>query len=425
MFELKRTLFLIFFGLLASALEAFELIEKIQIEGNQKTKAETILRLSGLEEGREFTRAQLSEARSMIESSGVFEEVKMSQAIGSDRDHKVITISVKEKTTWFLVPAFSYSQSGFSGGGVVGETNLWGHLKKAVLFGDFGPDLRRAALGYRDSSFFGSQMTLALDAIFRTDLMQEYSQRRETRKVRVREWGGTFLPGIRWTENVTTSLGLYFRYVRQGVARTDPLQSQTLAEDRGKDIAVVAQFDFKKSSYRDGLMEGTEIQFTSQFSDDRYFSDYDYHKQLIYLRQGFRFLNDRISLSSNGSVQLGKNLPYYIELMAGGDNLRGYLSRQFRGDTKYSLGEEALFPLYDFNRFILRTNVFWDSTMIYFKDVKDLNGNAAKRSNWHNGIGVGLRCYLKGINIPLFGFDFARGLEDGAFAYYLNVGAVF
>jgi outer membrane protein assembly factor BamA len=420
-----RAIILFFVTAFFSSLSAAEIIERIQIVGNHKTDHNTILRVSQLLEGQEITKAILQEARDLLVSSGVFESVQVELKPGKDPISRIVIITVKEKTTWFIVPAFSYSQSGIAGGGVIGETNLFGRLKKAIVFGDWGTTLKRGVVGYRDQSVFGSRMTLGVDGIFRLDEMSEFSNRRETRKVRVREYGGTFLPGIRWTENVTTSLGLYFRKVRQHLRQGDLPLDRPSFQDHGTDIAVVGQFDFRKSTYIDGLMDGTEVQFISQFSDDRYFSDFDYQKQLIYLRQAFRFFHDQMSSVTNATVQLGKNLPYYIELMSGGDNLRGYLSRQFRGDTKYAFGEELFVPIHEFKRFILRTNVFWDTGILYFKDVKDDDGNAFSRDKWHNGVGVGLRCYLRGINIPLFGFDFARGLEDGAFAYYITVGAAF
>ncbi|MDB5037993.1 MAG: outer membrane protein family, partial [Bacteriovoracaceae bacterium] len=327
---------------------AAEIIEKINVTGNEKTSRDSILRISELNEGDEFTNKMLENSKKAVASSGVFEDVKISTSRGSDPMRRVITITVKEKTTWFTVPSFSYSQTGFSAGGVVGETNLFGRLKKMAVFGDWGPDVKRIAIGYRDPDVFGTKMTLALDGISRVDDMAEYKDRIETRKVRVTESGFTFLPGVRWTEHVTTSLGIYYRKIRQRLRFSDPNRDdRDPVEDRGNDIAVVAEFDFKKMNTYSGIEDGTDVKFSTQFSDDRYFSDYDYTKQLVNFRQAFAFLHDKANFTTRASIQLGKTLPYYIELMAGGDNLRGYLNRQFRGDTKYAFGQEMLLPIYE------------------------------------------------------------------------------
>jgi len=44
------------------------------------------------------------------------------------------------------------------------------------------------------------------------------------------------------------------------------------------------------------------------------------------------------------------------------------------------------------------------------------------RANWHNGVGGGLRLYLKSINIPLLGFDFGYGLESREVRFYVALG---
>ena len=44
------------------------------------------------------------------------------------------------------------------------------------------------------------------------------------------------------------------------------------------------------------------------------------------------------------------------------------------------------------------------------------------RGHWHNGVGGGMRLYLKSINIPLLGFDFGYGLESHETRFYIALG---
>ena len=46
------------------------------------------------------------------------------------------------------------------------------------------------------------------------------------------------------------------------------------------------------------------------------------------------------------------------------------------------------------------------------------------RDSWHNGIGAGLRMYLKGVVLPLLGVDVAYGFESEAVRVYLSIGSV-
>jgi outer membrane protein assembly factor BamA len=424
-FKISLLLLLFIFGFTAY-LRAEEILERIEVQGNQRTDSERIVEASELKLGEELTKARIEESRALIASKGVFESVTVENRRGADEHHRVLVFTIKEKTTWFIVPAFSFSQTGTSFGGVVGETNLFGHLKKVAIFGDYSKDAKRVAGGYRDSSFFGTHFTLSIDGILRVDNMAEYTDRREFRKVKVTEYGGTFLPGYRLLENVTIAMGPYIRHVNERIRSESPdIVLREGVANKGRDIAFVAEFEVKNSKNYDGIMSGTELKLSSQFSDERFFSDYDYNKQLIYLTNGITFWNKRANIVTHGSIQLGKNLPYYIELMAGGANLRGFLERQFRGDTKYAWGEEVMLPIYDFKRFILRTNLFWDSTLIYFKKDRNGNGEGLSRQKWHNGLGAGFRIHLKGIDLPLFGYDMAWGIEDKTYGYYLNVGAIF
>ena len=398
---------------------AAERIQSIQVKGNEETVSETIIALSELQENQQITDQILLDAKNLVASSGNFETVEIQKLPGKDADHVIISIVVKEKTTWFIVPMFQYSEDSLSAGGVVGENNLFGRMKKGGLFSDYGPLLKRVAFGYRDPHFFDTKLTLSIDGIIRSDKMIEYRDRKEARRVSVVEYGGTFLPGYRWSEKFTTSFGGYYRRVTQKIRFEIDDNVRPIGLEEGNDVAFITDFEFKNTTNYDGLLDGNEVKLTTQFSDNRFLSDFNYVKQLIYFLQAFTFLENRANSVTRASVQVGKTLPYYLELMMGGQNLRGYINRQFRGDTRYSGSQEFMFPLFSLERAIVRTNVFWDSGFIYFKD------GPRSRQNWHNGVGLGVRVYLKGIAIPLVGYDFGWGIEDKKYASYVSVGANF
>ena len=58
-----------------------------------------------------------------------------------------------------------------------------------------------------------------------------------------------------------------------------------------------------------------------------------------------------------------------------------------------------------------------------FRDFLPDTPSGVVRDSWHNGIGAGLRFYLRGVVLPLLGLDFAYGFESNAFQWYVNIGS--
>jgi|GEM_PF-4291614 len=395
-------------------------IQEIIIAGNQKTKSSVILNMTNLHIGEEITDKMLVDAKDRVSSSGLFEEVELKKKEGKSPGKVVLIFRVKEKMSWFVAPTLQFSTDALSGGFVFGESNLLGLNKKALVFADYGPSAKRAVIAYRDPSTFGTHVTLALDGIFRLDRMLEYEDRKEIRRVRLLDYGATLLPGYRWSPKFTSSIGVCFRNINQKLkGETKSLTRTTL--QNGKDIAIVVRFVYDNTTNYQGLIHGAKIQFDTTLADNRYYSDFDYAKQEMRFNSGIVFDHKQYNWQNHMSIQLEQSaqLPYYREYTSGGTNLRGYVARQFRGDTKYGVGEEFYFPIHEFSRFLIRGVLFYDSNVIYFKDQE------FSRNDWKNGVGGGLRFYMKGIVIPLIGYDVGWGIEDQTYASYLSIGAVF
>lgn len=420
--RLSHILGWLFLVALSFPVQAAEVITEIRVLGNEKTKDVVIVSLSTLEVGEEITDKIVRDARDRIRSSGLFETVEIEKARASSRnpDLVILTIRVKEKMSWFVAPTLQFSEDALSGGIVGGESNLFGYNKKALVFADYGPSARRFVLAYRDPAILGSNFTLGLDSLFRWDRMIEYEDRQEIRRVRIKEYGATFLPGYRWSPRFTSSMGFYYRKVDQFLkSESQPIGRPVDTGDDGADVAIIVRFEYNNTKFVDGLMSGAKISVDSWLSDNRFYSTFDYAKQEIRFSSGVIFGGKKYNWQNHMTIQLGQNLPYYREYTSGGSNLRGYIARQFRGDTKYGVGEEFYFPIHEFSRLIVRGTVFYNMNVIYFKD------NKFSRDAWKNGVGGGLRLYLKGVVVPLIGFDAAWGIEDKDYSTYLAVGATY
>ncbi|MDB5038059.1 MAG: family outer membrane protein [Bacteriovoracaceae bacterium] len=418
-----KIFFLFYYLLLLSfpktILAKAERIEKIEVHNNEHAKKAAIVSASGLKINQEITESLLKEARDRLGSNIIFEKVTVTEAPGSDPMHSVIIIWVKEKISWFIVPSFSFSEGDYSGGATYLESNLFGRFKKLLLFADYGNQASHAILGYRDPSLFDSRFILSVDGVFRLDHMRVYEDRVQVRQVNVVERGVTIMPGYQWSDHFSSSVGGSYRWITEHLISTSPgLRTINLTE--GNNDAFLLDFHYNDTEIFDGLSEGSDIELQSELSDGRFFSDFNYFKQVFRLTNGIGILHHTINFNSGVSIQLARDLPFYYELTLGGeDNLRGYLYREFRGDTKYEFGEEVTVPIFDFKRFILRGIGFWDSGLIYFKNTQFV------RSDWHNGLGTGLRIYVKGIAVPIVGYDIGYGIEDNSYATYLTIGASF
>lgn len=398
-------------------------IEKIEIIGNNKTKREEILRIAGLQEDDELGREKTLAAKRSLLSAGIFEEVFLRVAPGSQSGRARIEIEVKEKTTWFVAPYFSLSQGSLGGGLAFAESNLFGRSKKVLVGGSYSNTRKAIIAGYRDPSLMLSMATMDLDLIYRDEDIPQYRDgETRVRDVQLIEYGGTLLPGVQWTSDFQTSAGVFVRRVKQKlIFEADSVEALSEEElKNGTDIAGSIRFRFDNTDHITGLGSGIYTELEVHLSDSRFWSDYDYTRQTIRFHWANRFGKPaKAGLSSKFVAQFGQGLPYYRHVSSGGTNLRGYRADAFRGDTRYALVNELQWTLRNFSRFVLRGVLFWDSAVVYFQqDTFDKN-------DIKNGLGMGLRVYLRGVDIPAFGYDIAWGVEGSNLQHYLNIGTAF
>jgi outer membrane protein insertion porin family len=145
------------------------------------------------------------------------------------------------------------------------------------------------------------------------------------------------------------------------------------------------------------------------------------------------------NLVLRAEAQLGRDMPFHTELTSGGGNLRGFLHRQFRGDTKTSLTAEYHFPLFKVQPLAVRGVVFSDTALTFFREVPDdgvlqnEDGLLLRRylpnqregldgGQLAQGVGGGLRLFLSNIVLPLLGVDVAYGVNPGEVRVYVVAG---
>jgi hypothetical protein len=100
-------------------------------------------------------------------------------------------------------------------------------------------------------------------------------------------------------------------------------------------------------------------------------------------------------------------------------------------------------PLFTVHGLSVRAIGFYDTNLTWFRGLPPQSGGLSRfvergdgfrdylpdtpsglvRDSWHNGIGLGIRMYLKGVVLPLIGVDVAYGFESQAVQVYLALGS--
>lgn len=109
-------------------------IERIHIQGNDKTRDKVIRREILIAEGDEYDQTLLEASKNRIQALGYFERVDMSEADGDDPDGLIITFEVQERATGtFQVGAGFSSIEQFILTAQIQQQNLFGHGQSLSL----------------------------------------------------------------------------------------------------------------------------------------------------------------------------------------------------------------------------------------------------------------------------------------------------
>lgn len=84
-------------------------IERVRVEGNQETRAETILREITQPAGERLDALRLEADVARLYKLNFFDRVDYALEPGPTPDHQTLVVSVKEKQTWMLFPAVTYT----------------------------------------------------------------------------------------------------------------------------------------------------------------------------------------------------------------------------------------------------------------------------------------------------------------------------
>ena len=455
---------LIVIGIATSPRQAFavgEQITDVHVLDNQRTEESTVLSISGIAIGDTLEADTLDMVRERLNTTGLFADVNVWwEPHGSGVR---INISVKDKFPWAPVPTASWSANNKSFGLLFVHGNLFGRGKQLLIGGRLAQIDSGAVLAYRDPSLFGTWMYWQLQGVIQRQILPEYDSTGpgaslaspvEFRETRLFSYGIEPAFGVSWLRRVKTQIAWHLeKWDYFGPGSDDPQTQMPMVKSTNVGTSgygrAMLSFDFRAREF--AVMTGQALTGTFDVGGSAFGGDFTFWKAGGAWEQGIRFFKSHNLIYAGGAV-IGHNLPFWNENTAGGNNLRGYLGQQFRGDTQLWGKLEYHFPLFSVGSLDFRGLGFYDVQAVWYRDqpngvpVIDPYGppqystyvqrdttdgrtflspfrSGFSRDVIHNDVGVGIRFFLRSVAVPLVGIDFGYGIEASHWQFLIVVGA--
>lgn len=401
-------------------------LEKIVIEGNDKTKEKVITREINIEPGDLFNFETARKSLQKIYNLGYFDDVSMKLEPGSEEDTIVLVIKVIEKNTGkFGIGAGYNSEEGLMGFTSYEENNLFGGGQKIQAKVELG-GRTTYKLSFLEPWLGGTPTSFGFEVY---DTIKHKEDKEE--EVILAEYdeerlGGRLIFGRKISDSV--KLGLELKSERV----THDLISGTLPEDTDEGLtnSLVPTFSYDT---RDNVFEPTSgwyHSFSLEKAGGFLGGDYDFTKYNLTLRAyiSTQFIEDIVDIGSIKKItdNLSKgvlalramggmadtDLPSFAAYQVGGMNtVRGYDFGEFSGDKSLVFNVEYRFPLAENFQAVLFADwgQAWDyEESIDFEDLKF-------------GRGVGIR-----FDTPLGPIRLDYGInEEGVGKTYFSIGHTF
>jgi len=139
-------------------------IERIEIQGNDKTRDRVLRREILITEGEKYSQSRLERSKERMTALGYFERVDMSEADGSEPGGLVITYEVKERPTGtFQVGAGFSSIEQFILTAQVDQQNLFGHGQSLSLQAQVSGIRQLAQIQFVEPYLMSTMWSLSVD----------------------------------------------------------------------------------------------------------------------------------------------------------------------------------------------------------------------------------------------------------------------
>ena len=302
-------------------------VERIDIEGNTRTKDKVIRREFRFAEGDAFNAATVRQTRSRLQDLGYFNSVQLTPQPGSASDRAVINARVDEKATGELTLGGGFStDAGALVNAGLRERNLVGTGIDANLSGVLAQKRSEVQLSATDPYFLDRNLVAGFDLFLVRNNNQSiaaYSERRT---------GGDIRLGYEYNEHLRQAFT--YTLVSRNVYNVDSTASLYVQNEAGESllsqIGQTISLDYRDSRTdpHEGFLLRLGTDFAGLGGNARYLRtkvDGTYFVPLESLT-GDPDWNIAISAGAGYLAQLGKQEKIIDRFFLGGDNLRGFQS---------------------------------------------------------------------------------------------------
>ena len=401
-------------------------LEKIVIEGNDKTKEKVITREINIKPGDLFDFEKVKKSLQKIYNLGYFEDVTMKLEPGSEEDVVVLVIKVIEKNTGkFGIGAGYNSEEGLMGFASIEEMNLFGGGQKVGAKLELG-GRTTYKVSFLEPWLANTPTSLGFD-VYDTTTNQEDKEGEEV----IAEYdeiklGGRLIFGRKISDSINLGLELKTERVNYD------LISGALPEDTNEGLTNSLMPTFTYDT-RDNVFDPTSGWYSSlsiEKAGGFLRGDYNFTKYNLTLRTYLStdFFKDIFNIGSLKKItdNLSKgvlaframggmadtDLPSFAEYQVGGmDTVRGYDLGEFSGDKSLVFNAEYRFPLAENFQAVLFVD--WGQTW----DIEESIAIADLKF----GRGVGVR-----FDTPIGPIRLDYGInEEGIGKTYFSIGHTF
>ncbi|MEO0411273.1 MAG: outer membrane protein assembly factor BamA [Pseudomonadota bacterium] len=435
-------------------------VERININGNVRTKEDVVRREFRLQEGDPFNLSRVERSKQRIQSLGFFqEELEIEQLPGSSPDKVVLEVNLEERATGSLSLGAGFSSfENFLFDFRIQQRNFLGRGQNLSVGLTLSSRRTQIDLGFTEPYFLGRNLSAGVN-LFRSDLNNRIESSFNQTSTGISLQTSTLLTeffsfGLRYTfriDNVTLPSGFFDEdgnlILQDLVLRpempiddddfisvTRPQASAFVTDAIGKEVTSSLGFSLVYNSLNNAIRpsRGQRAVFSADFAglggDDRYIRsrlDYDYYKSLF---AGFIL---RVG-AEGGIIQgIGSDIEVNDRFFLGGPRIRGFRIRgigprdivtndQLGGNKYYLGGAELEFPLGEAARELgLRASAFVDVGSVWGLDNTnnlfertEINGQSGIFGNSPSpriSVGVGVSW-----NSPFgpFRIDFAKAIKQ-------------
>ncbi len=369
-------------------------VERIDIQGNERTLDEVVRREFRLVEGDAFNSAKLRRSRQRIRNLGFFRTVDIQTQQGSAPDKTLIVVEVEEQSTGDLTFGAGFSTSvGPVGNTGIRERNLLGRGQDLRLNFTLSGEQSQVDLSFTEPYFLGRNLAAGFD-VYRIKSDDDERSFDSTRT------GGSLRAGFSYNEDLRHVL----RYTieNQNIENVDSNASLLVQEEAGESLesAISHELKYDTRDNRFAPHEGMALRLRNEIAGLG--GDVFYIKSSVGGEYHYPVAEDwtvSVDAEVGNIVGLGQDTRISDRHFVGGGNCRGFefagvgprdrLTDDALGGKNFYTGSlEMGFPLGLPEEYDIRGRIFTDFCSAW--DLDKTNANVLDQASPRVSVGAGV-----------------------------------